>query len=264
MKIIKFLYVQVKNIISLKKYNRNNLLVESEYDGRIWKNDLIRAQSTSSLNQYLFPNATGMLLMRTGKYFAELSNSQNFLEIKKNLLNQILEVNKHENILELGCGSGWNLAILRKSGFDGNLYGLDISKNAIETISTLNKKYNLSIFAEVTDLTNESILSHEFVKSADVIFSYLTLEQMPLTAESVVRRFASLANEKRIFFLESSSDLFPYHYSDFLTKIYTKKKNYLRNLKKIFIKTGIPVQIKRLHISHRIGNEIALWELSTD
>lgn len=68
------------------------------------------------------------------KKYHELEDSHFWFKSRRNFIIQLLkDENKNSKILDIGCSSGLLLRELAKNGFnEKNLFGIDISKNAIE------------------------------------------------------------------------------------------------------------------------------------
>lgn len=147
-------------------------------------------------------------------------------------------------------------------GFQGKLTGIDISKNGIKAVQFANKKYDLNIQTIIGDIRSSEIYSCFPVNSSTTLFTYLALEQLPVDAENVLVQLSNLAKERDVYLLESSQELFSLHYSEMLSKIYTRKRDYLTKLRFYMRKNKIKYTVSRVRYSHRIGNEIALYRIS--
>jgi SAM-dependent methyltransferase len=81
-----------------------------------------------------------------------LTTPEEYLEYKAQKLGSILAEFKGSNILELGCGFGWNLATLRGYGHTGKLIGVEISPTGLNLGKEISEKYNLGIHYEELNL----------------------------------------------------------------------------------------------------------------
>jgi hypothetical protein len=257
---LKLLASQTLQILRLHTATRTPELIQSQYDSGIWSSDLTRIQEAQSLEEYLFPKDSNYLLRRQGKYFARVVTNLDYLKSKANLLVQLLGENN--SIGELGCGSGWNLMVLRAGGFKGKLYGADISRIGLEVIETANRKWNLQIDTELLDLNSKRVQESNTVSEPEALFTYLALEQLPTTASQLLKNITESFPKKKMLLIESSCELFPLHYSEILSRIYVSKRDYLRSLRKDLSSLNVKVTISRLRFSHRIGNEIASFQIN--
>lgn len=236
---------------------RTPLLVESQYENGIWAKDLRRVELANSLEEYLFPEDENPLLRRSGQYFAKIQTNLEFLRSKENLLRSLLGCEK--SLGELGCGSGWNLMVLRANGFKGELYGADISETGLRVIEIANRRWNLQIETELLDLNSSRVAVSKTISAPDALFTYLALEQLPSTTSYVLGVITQKFPRKKLILIESASGLFPIHYSEVLSGIYVSRRNYLSNLSKILSDLSVNFKVSRLRFSHRIGNEIASY-----
>ncbi len=256
----KLLLVQIIQILKLKKDKRTPDLIELQYENGIWAKDLRRVELANSLEEYLFPEDKNQLLRRSGQYFAKIQLNLEFLRSKENLLRNLLGSEK--SLGELGCGSGWNLMVLRANGFKGELYGADISETGLKVIEIANKRWNLQIQTELLDLNSSRVVGSKTISAPDALFTYLALEQLPLTASHVLREITQRFPQKKLILIESACGLFPIHYSEVLSKIYVARRNYLSNPSKILSDLSVNFKVSRLRFSHRIGNEIASYQIN--
>jgi hypothetical protein len=252
---------QAAAIFLLSKSTRNDILIELQYDKGIWENDLHRITQAKSLEEYLFPKDSNLILRRAGNYSAGLMTNEKYLRAKAALLMKTFE--NREEICEIGCGAGWNLLALRYMGFRGKLAGIDISKNGLKTIDLASHRWGLDIQTCFGDMRSNEIFQSPPINSATTLFTYLALEQLPDDAEIVLRHLDRYARQKEVILLESSRELFPLHYSEFLSKIYTLKRDYLRCIGLYMRKNDIEYRVDRVKFSHRIGNEIAIYRLGS-
>jgi hypothetical protein len=256
----KLLASQALQILNLNRATRTPELIRSQYDGGVWSSDLARIHESKTLEEYLFPKDSNYLLRRQGNYFARASTNLDYLKEKASLLEELLGDN--HSLGELGCGSGWNLMVLRAGGFKGKLYGADISPTGLEVIKVANKKWNLQIDTELVDLNSLRVHESKTVSEPGTLFTYLALEQLPITASQLLKNITGSFPEKKILLFESSCELFPLHYSEILSKIYVIKRDYLRCLRENLSSLNVKVTILRLRFSHRIGNEIACFQIN--
>ena len=71
-----------------------------------------------------------------------------------NLVLELMDLKKGHNILDVACGNG-NLAIKYLENIkDGNIYGIDLSKDLIDKAKSESKKKNLNIIFQTADALN--------------------------------------------------------------------------------------------------------------
>lgn len=261
LRVLKFRYTahKVVSILGMAPDKRSQELITKEYDQGVWSRHLKRVQESESLEEYLFGGSQFLAFCRPGTYKTQLMPRSDYLRAKAGLLQNLL--NPFSSICELGCGSGWNLIAMRFLGFEGSLSGIDISPVGIQVIEEANAKWNLNINCAVGDISSRQVFLSDLFQNSESIFSFLALEQLPREAFHTLTYIRELRGGKKVFLLESSSGIFPLHYSEILTSIYTKKRDYLRTMKAYLNDLSISYSIKRLNFSPTVGNDVVLWEL---
>jgi SAM-dependent methyltransferase len=255
----KFLGSRLAYILGLESKRRTKELIATEYDQGIWLKNLKRLRDSNSLEDYLFGGSDYPQLCRPGTYKTQLVARSEYLRAKAGLLHKLLS--PFPSVCELGCGSGWNLIALRYLGFSGRLSGIDISPVGIQVIIEANAKWSLDINVSIGDITSQQTFKTALIQSSGAIFTFLALEQLPREAPLTLTNLYEISDSKSIFLIESASGLFPLHYSELLSILYTKKRDYLRTLRRFFDDLSIPYQVRRLNFSPVIGNDVALWEI---
>lgn len=81
-----------------------------------------------------------------------------------------LQDRKNIRILETGCGSGANLWMIAKEGFD--TYGIDLSQDGIKLASQMLANYNVSAHLSVQDMSQLDFPENYFDGVVDVFSSY--------------------------------------------------------------------------------------------
>ena len=264
-------------VFKIKKIDfRTSGVVKSEYEDSGWK---IVSQSLSKIlkgkNRATIWNLLLHKSIEPNTSFAMAGNyvqttSEEYLKYKSEKLKSIMSQFKNFEILELGCGFGWNLAVLREAGHMGKLTGADISQQGIYVARKISEKFSLNIQYVLVDLTDRRSLSDLTQKhaSADLIFTYQVFEQLPYNTNNLVGSLIREFKKKKFIFIESSASLFPLSFSDLLSKYYVKKKCYQTDVHAVlknYQKQGLIVnlQVERLRCGHKIGNESAIFSFDS-
>lgn len=115
---------------------------------------------------------------------------------------------KKVKVLETGCGSGSNLWMLAKEGFD--VYGIDLSTEAISLATNMLDNYGVSANLSVQDMTQLSFKDEYFDIVIDVFSSCVLTKDQRLKYLSNV--YNILKNEGIFFsyFPSKLSDLYTY------------------------------------------------------
>ena len=113
----------------------------------------------------------------------------------RNFFSILLEHRKEIKILETGCGSGANLWMLAKEGFD--TYGVDIAQESLSLCEKMLDSYGVSANLQVQDMTNMSFPHEHFDAVVDVFSSYcLTKTQ----GEEYLNTLAKIIKKGGLFF----------------------------------------------------------------
>ncbi|WP_051908799.1 class I SAM-dependent methyltransferase [Candidatus Odyssella acanthamoebae] len=82
---------------------------------------------------------------------------------------------KEKKILEVGCGSGANLWMIAREGFD--TYGIDLSEQALELCQKMLESYSVSAMLDTQDMENLLFEDNFFAGVVDVFSSYCLTKQ---------------------------------------------------------------------------------------
>ena len=86
-----------------------------------------------------------------------------------------LEKRKEIKILEMGCGSGANLWMIAKEGFDA--YGIDISQSGLSLCQTMLDNYGVSAKIQTADMAVAPFSDGYFDAVVDIFSSYCLTKQ---------------------------------------------------------------------------------------
>ncbi len=211
-------------------------LVSQEYDQGAWLKQQEFFDSLivefGSVEQFLYKYNNNFEI--SNRKFLTVSGGLRISDIeayKRYKAGRLVEVfpKKSVNILEVGCGFGWNLAVLRDNGYTGNLYGVDISSTAVNLCKKVSDKFKLSLLCDEMNILNLNDMSLSDL-DVDYILIYQVLEQLPKHTENVLEKLISCFPETNFVLIESSSELFPISLSDLISKLYVKKQNYQKSV----------------------------------
>ncbi len=105
-----------------------------------------------------------------------------------------MNVQDGENILEIGCGTGRNLAILAKKLHRANFYGLDASAEMLETAQKKADRHNLENITLKNSLADDFSCSKTFglEEPFDTIFFSYSISMIPTWKESIANALENL------------------------------------------------------------------------
>lgn len=254
------------NLLKSSRKVRNADQVKLEYEYGSWNKVKLNFFQTLGVVEVKLSDFLFRFAFPEKKFFAITNNfnvcdSYDYYKFKAQKIISLFN-NSNESILELGCGFGWNLAVLRNAGHKGSLFGIDISATGISLAKEISNRYDLEISFYNYDL-NE-VDSFSFLrKEINTIFIYQVLEQLPQNTSNIIRQVVEQFPGKRFVIVESSSELFPKNLSDVLTKLYVYKQNYqnrlLKTLRELESKNLVrQLSISRYRCSHKLGHESML------
>jgi|SRR5579872_3028918 len=111
-------------------------------------------------------------------------------------------------ILETGCGSGANLWMIAKEGFD--TYGIDLSENAIRLCKSMLDNYNTTATLSVADMTELDFVDDHFDAIVDVFSSNCMGRAQHGKYLSEVHRTLKPGGRFFSYFPSKNSDMFKY------------------------------------------------------
>ncbi len=147
-------------------------------------------------------------------------------------------------IVELGCGAGYNLLSLAAAGRPGRLAGFDISENAIEAARATAERFGLAdrMRFGLIDLTEAHHPSFRQI-AGKTVFTYFAIEQVPRAVEDVLENILG-HRPTRVIHMEPTTELLePWKPLDLLNYIYVKSMDY---------QTRLFTAVERLAASGRI------------
>lgn len=136
------------------------------------------------------------------------------------------------SILEVGCGDGNNLALLRDALPEARLVGCDISEGRIAFARKYHGERRLDATFEVADATCMPFED----KSFDVVFSLYCLEHLPAEFPGAVREMLRVARSKVVLI-----EPIPEYFGP-LQRLYAFATDYVRGLPFFLDREGIDVE----------------------
>lgn len=141
-------------------------------------------------------------MYRHQRYFYDLTRKYYLLGRDKLIAE--MDVREGENILEVGCGTGRNLAILAKKYPNTNFFGLDASAAMLETA---NKKISANNLKNV-DLQNALADDFSFdktfrlTKPFDTIYFSYSISMIPTWQASIQNALANLKSGRSFYIVD--------------------------------------------------------------
>ena len=163
---------------------------------------------------------------------------------RKFLIEKISKYYPFDTVLEIGCASGPNLYILAKKFPEGKIYGIDISKRAIEEGKKYFGKGKIkNVFLHAGGI---KILKDFQDKSADIVFTdavliYFDKHKIEIAIKEILR-----VARKAVIFFELHHDLKDSIYKD----------NWIHNYKLLLSRFVPEKNIKAMKIPSNLWGEI--------
>jgi len=256
MKKLTYKFMRLIQVFKMPSQNRTSSVVNNEYNDRSYNTLLSKyrknTQSIITDKLFLLYGSKKIRLVRAKKFLIMQDHEYNTFKYNELFKNVYL----HRSIIEIGCGFGRNLFAIRNLGYKGDLAGIDISSNAISLAKLIDKKLNLRVnFAKVDAKKMTSYDFKELRKSkSGLVMSYQFFEQIPNDVETVLAKLVSIFSGHHFIFIESRAELTGTTLSEFITKVYIRKKNYqnsllknLRSLQKRGMITNLKVEKYYIH-----------------
>ena len=222
-------------IALIRRKRRNIETVMSEYDRGDWKAiaKTKKWENCQSLEEYLNP--------RSGRFRQALLKDQvvwidehSYYEFRNRCLETILSnyTERNSDLVELGCGTGYNIFSLVRASYWGQFYGYDLSETGISTARTIAKHFGIhNCHFNVLDLTaidDETSLRLR----GKTVFTYYCMEQLKHQTEKVIQGLVS-SGVRRVIHIEPATELLRVKsLRDWVTRLYIFRSDYQDNLLK--------------------------------
>jgi SAM-dependent methyltransferase len=193
-----------------------------------WKFNLNRIKRNFNI-KFLTPKFVrkDQLLRINGKYI--IPKSSNFETKLFQTIKLIIFYKYIKNInyiYEFGCGTGHNLIFLSKHFKNLKFIGTDYSRASQNILNIVNKRFS-NINGFFFDITKPS--KNFYIKKNSIIFTVGTMEQVGKKYRSFFK-FLRKNKPNIIIHFETFNELYSnYTITDYLTKKYLNKRNYLKN-----------------------------------
>lgn len=217
-----------------RRARRHREMVAAEYDGGHWKGMLERRPwlSTRDLEGFLEgTDATDRLAKLDGEVFKLPTHE--YYRRRIALLQDLLqrEAGGANELVEVGCGFGYNLFSLSLDPLWRRLEGLDISSNALAAGSAIARHFGLTprIDFHALDITDPAHPGFRRIEGRTV-FTFFCIEQVPYAVEKVVENLLA-HRPRRVIHVEPTTErLAVWRPLDLLNYLYVKSVDYQTRL----------------------------------
>jgi hypothetical protein len=211
--------------------------VTAEYDAGTWHQRLhdrawLRA---ADLSAFLVGNDRNLRIAKVGGRIVEIRTDEYYRLRLRALADLIAERapadDEDDEIVELGCGAGYNLFSLAAAGRFGRFAGFDISENAIAAATATAAHFGLTdrFRFGLIDLTKANHPGFNEI-AGKTVFTYFAIEQVPRAVEDVLENIRR-QRPRRVIHMEPSTELLkPWKPLDLLNYVYVKSMDYQTRL----------------------------------
>jgi len=193
-----------------RRVQRDTKRVADEYHGGHWAR--VQAQKEweahTALEQFLVGKDARVILARVDGKPTWIPKCD-YYRYRIGALSALISarLGSASEIVELGCGVGYNILSLSLFLPDTRFIGLDVSSNGIDAAKQIVQHFGIShrFMFDVADLTESDPRTLNLLRGRDC-FTYFCLEQIPHDIETVVRNILR-AGPRRVLHVEPSVEL---------------------------------------------------------
>lgn len=218
----------------VRRVRRDQQQVADDYDQGVWKRALEERawEQATDLEAYVIGTNRAEALVKVGGAVFRMERAaynrvrlQGLQEaIRESMEDQVIE------LVELGCGAGYNVFSLALDPRWKRITGLDISPNGVAVARSVASNFGRGDLSfGLIDITDPENPSWSLLEGRSV-FTYLCLEQLPSQIEQVITHLLA-ARPRRVVHIESSVDLLrPWRPLDIANLVYLRSMDYQRSL----------------------------------
>lgn len=193
----------------LRNVRRSRSRVARDYDQGVWQHARAEKRwlSAASLAKYVEPHRGAIRVATVNGRLVRI-DSGDYYRYRNRLLVTVLErwAEGDEDLVELGCGVGFNIFALRLSGRWTRLVGFDVSDNALAAARETARHFGVTgVTFESLDLSNPED-PHLRGLRGKVVFTYYVLEQLKYELRPAIENLAR-AGVRRAIHIEPGTDL---------------------------------------------------------
>jgi SAM-dependent methyltransferase len=220
--------------LAARRVRRHGEVVASEYDRGHWKNmlDSRRWASAAGLEDFLVGADARERLVKLDGEVVQIATREYYrrrIALFQSLIRQ--EAGETDEMLELGCGYGYNLFSLSLDARWKRLSGVDISRNALEAGGAIARHFGLEsrIAFHPLDITDPAHPGFRHIENRTV-FTFFCIEQVPYAVEKVIENLLA-HRPRRVIHVEPTTErLALWRPLDLLNYVYVKSVDYQTRL----------------------------------
>lgn len=218
-----------------RRVRRSRHQVTGDYDRGVWRVALLEKRwiGAESLADYLEPDRGTRRIATVNGRLVRIDSGE-YYRYRNRILGTVLgRWAEEEELVELGCGVGFNVFALLLSGRWVRVLGFDVSENALAAAREAARHFGVTGVAfERLDLTNENDVNSRRLRGK-VVFTYYVLEQLKYDLRPVMENLARWG-VKRAIHIEPGTDLLPRWSMRFAAnRLYIRRQDYQDRLVEI-------------------------------
>lgn len=220
--------------LMIRRIKRTADVVDSEYNLQNWQKMLagkawLRA---ANLTEFLTPADSTECLRKVDNKILRIDH-QSYYRYRIAALSDLImrHAGDAQQIVELGCGYGYNLLSLHVNCPNLTLKGFDIAPNGIAAGREIAEHFDLSdkILLDRIDLTDARDRNLSAI-AGQVVFTYFCIEQIPYDVHKVVENIIA-AKPKRVINIEPTTELLDLtNPRDLVSLVYIRSVDYQTQL----------------------------------
>jgi SAM-dependent methyltransferase len=258
-------------LLARQRQRRDRERVDAEYNSGTWKRTLEDKRWLQCRDPYeyvAYPNDEQVMVAKVQGRLVRV-RCCDYYDYRLRLLQEVLRAHAdgEPELVELGCGSGFNLFSLALADRWPRLTGFDISENAVHAAREAARHFRLSdISFGILDLTDGAAAPFAQLRGK-VVFTHYCLEQLKYATAKVIDNLLR-AGVRRVVHIEPTYELLrPWSLMDWVSYLYVRKRDFQDNLLKTlsaYVRQGrVRIRdVRRLYYnpSHRNDPTLICWE----
>lgn len=219
--------------LAFKNVKRTGDVVDSEYNSGAWDRVLNkRAWIGKPLEEFLAGQSDSPRLAKVDGQLVRIA-TKDYYKYRIRALSELMTRHAGDatSLVELGCGTGYNLFSLSLDPRWTRLCGFDIAPNGIEAGRQIAGHYGLDgrVSFDRIDLTNANDPQFSQLAGATV-FTHFCIEQIPYAVDAVIENILR-ARPKRVVNIEPAIDMLNLSDPrDLASRVYLKSVDYQTRL----------------------------------
>lgn len=215
--------------LPVRGVRRSRSRVATDYDRGVWRNALAEKRwlGSATLADYVEPDRGRMRVATISGRLVRIDSGE-YYRYRNRLLTSVLErwAGDEEDLVELGCGTGFNIFALRLWGRWKRLVGFDVSENALAAAREATRHFGVSGVAfEPLDVGDPNAPNLRHLRGK-VVFTYYVLEQLKYELRPVIENLVR-AGVKRAVHIEPGTDLLsPWSLRFVANRLYIHRQDY--------------------------------------